>query len=96
MGRYDAMLQTVYTNAPIWMRPEAYTDLFVIYDSIWKSPLTDLFPKTPAVRQDGTVVEKDTAWTVNTTADPQTMAGFYDYWEMPMPRAVAFDREEAK
>lgn len=97
MGRYDALLNSVYTNAPIWMRPEAYTDLFVIYDNTWKSPLTDLFPKTPAVRADGTVIEKDTAWTVNTSADPQTMTPFgADYFEMPRPRAVAFNREESQ
>ncbi len=96
MGRYDAMLNTLYSNEPIWMRKEAYTDLFITYDSIWKSVLTDLFPKTAAVTSDGHVVDKETAWTVNTVADPQSIADFYDYFELPRPRAVAFDREESQ
>jgi hypothetical protein len=97
LGYYDKLLNAVEFNNPLWMRKEVTTLLFTEYDNIFRPVMQDIFPRTTApVGEDGEVPSIDTTFSLPHITDPQYMSRFYDYLEMPDPRAVGFDKEECQ
>jgi len=96
MGIYDKILNTAYSNQPDWMRTEASDTLFKAYDNLWKPVLQDIYPRTaaPGPENSGEPASVNTPFYLPNVADIQTMAGYYDFYEMPPPRGMAMDREK--
>ena len=93
MGLYDKLLNTIYSNAPPYMRNEAVYDVIKIYDQIWNPVLQELFPRTPGPKVGGKVVSVEDEFVFPYTTDPQYMSQMSDRSERVKPRAVGFEKE---
>ncbi|MHA1169934.1 MAG: hypothetical protein ACTSRU_19065 [Candidatus Hodarchaeales archaeon] len=93
MGLYDSLLNSIYSNAPAYMREEAVYDVIKIYDQIWNPILQEIFPRTPAPSVGGKTVSVEDEFVIPNTTDLQYMSQMMDRSERTTPRAVGFEKE---
>jgi len=92
MGLYDDLLNKVFQNNPAFMRKEAETKLFNLYDDIWRPQLQDIYPRTVAEFSPGQTATLNDQVQVEFGANPQVMARKADRMERTRPRDWGTDK----
>lgn len=92
-GLFTEYKNTVFSNAPKWLRKRAPSDVITIYDNYFAEATRDIMPRVQAPSFSGKPISYKNSFQVPITADPQYMSSYADYGERPTKRAIAFRRE---
>lgn len=93
-GLYTEYFNTVYSNAPLWMRKKGPQTVTKIYDNLFQPVSSEFLPRVEAPRgESGLPISPRTPFRVPITADPQYMSSYVDFGERPKKRAIAYRSE---